>query len=135
MLDGCFDPLHLGHIRYFQFAAKSGLPVFCNVENDTYIKKNKKRPSLLPQMQRVEIIDSIKYISFTHLQTTTTADVLATLRPIKYIKGADWSSKNLPKKERETCKKFSIEIVHLHENLDSSTNIVDNFIRNLNRMK
>lgn len=132
MVDGCFDPLHVGHIRYFEFAAKFGLPVLCNIETDGYIKKYRRRPSLLPQRQRVELIDAIKYISYTHLQKTTTADVLKILQPVKYVKGADWKKKVLPKDELKVCQDFGIEIVYTDKNIDSSTALIKKFIKNLN---
>ena len=108
LVDGCFDPLHIGHIEYFKFAASFGLPVLCNVENDDYIEKYKHRPNLLPAYQRIVIVDSIRYISFTHLQTTSTCDVILKVKPVKYIKGADWDEKKLPKNEIEACKKYVI---------------------------
>lgn len=132
MVDGCFDPLHVGHIKYFEFAASFGIPVFCNVETDSYIREYRKRPSLLPQEQRIEIIDAIKYITYTHLQETTTTDVLKLLRPIKYVKGDDWKKKVLPKDELKACKDFGIEIVYTNKNFDSSTALIKKFIKSVN---
>lgn len=129
LIDGCFDPLHIGHIEYFKFAASFGLPVLCNVENDDYINQYKNRPSLIPAYQRIVIIDSIKYISFTHLQTTSTYDVLLKLQPKKYIKGFDWKKKKLPKEEIEACHKYGIEIEYTDKNFDSSSNLLGAFIK------
>lgn len=131
MVDGCFDPLHYGHIAYFKFAAGFGLPVLCNVETDRYVKEVKKRPPLLPEAQRIQVIDAIKYITYTHLQNTTTVDVLRQLQPLKYIKGTDWKNKLLPEDELETSKKYGIEIVYTDKNLDSSTALIKRFIRYL----
>lgn len=131
IVDGCFDPLHYGHIAYFKFAAGFGLPVLCNVETDRYLQEVKKRPPLLPETQRIQVIDAIKYITYTHLQNTTTADVLRRLQPLKYVKGIDWKNKILPEDELETCKKYGIEVLYIEENLDSSTALVKRFIKNL----
>lgn len=131
MVDGCFDPLHVGHLKYFEVASKLSLPVFCNIQSDKYIKENKKRSPLLPQEQRVKLIDSLKDISYVHLCETSTHDILAQLKPIKYVKGLDWKNKGLPKIEEEVCKKLGIEIVYLDTNVDTSTNIVENFIKNV----
>lgn len=130
LVDGCFDPLHLGHIKYFQFAAKFDLPVLCNVENDRYIKQIKRRPPLLPEKQRINVIDAIKYITYTHLQTTTTIDVLKKLQPIKYVKGEDWKKKSLPDEEQDVCNKYKIEIIYAPY-IESSTHILTSFANNL----
>lgn len=131
MVDGGFDPLHIGHIKYFEEACKLGFPVLCNVQSDEYIKKVKKRPPLLPENQRIKVIDSIKYISYVHLCNTSTHDVLKQLKPLKYIKGIDWESKGLPEIEQIVCKELGIEIIYLNTILDSSTNIVNNFAINI----
>lgn len=131
LVDGCFDPLHYGHIAYFKFAAGFGLPVLCNVETDRYLQEVKRRPPLLPEAQRIQVIDAIKYITYTHLQNTTTADVLRQLQPLKYVKGTDWKNKILPEDELEMCKKYGIEIVYTDKNLDSSTAVIKRFNRNL----
>ncbi|OGG15937.1 hypothetical protein A3D78_01170 [Candidatus Gottesmanbacteria bacterium RIFCSPHIGHO2_02_FULL_39_14] len=135
LVDGCFDPFHAGHIDYFKFAAGFGLPVFCNVENDKYINKYKKRPSLIPESQRIIIVDSIKYISYTHLQTSSTHDVLLKLKPLKYIKGADWKKKKLPDEEVTVCNMYGIKIEYTKKNLDSSSEIIRNFINKMSSFK
>lgn len=132
MVDGCFDPLHVGHVKYFEAAARLGLPVLCNVQSDSYIVGTKKRPALLPEEQRVEVLDSLKYVSFVHLCRTSTADVLRALRPAKYVKGSDWEQRGLPQEEKDICRGLGIEIVYLDTVLDSSTNIVGSF---KNRLK
>jgi cytidyltransferase-like protein len=128
MVDGGFDPLHVGHVTYFREAAKLGLPVLCNVQADRYLTESKKRSPLLPEGQRAQVIDSLREISYTHICKTSTAEVLELLKPAKYVKGADWKSRGLPTKEVEVCRKNGIEIVYLDTVLDSSTNIAKNFL-------
>lgn len=133
MVDGCFDPLHHGHITYFQFAVRFGLPVLCNIENDEYLRKIKKRPPLLPLDVRVVVIDAIKFITYTHPQSTTTYDVLGKLRPLKYVKGADWKNKILPKEEITLCKRYGIEVEFMDNNLDSSTQIIARYLAKMKK--
>jgi len=127
MVDGCFDPLHHGHIEYFKFAVSFRLPVLCNVENDRYMREVKKRPPLLTFKERAIVIDSIRYISYTHLQVTTTDDVLRLLQPAIYVKGSDWKNKSLPKEEKDICRKFKIKI-EFAPSVTSSTKIVKRFL-------
>jgi cytidyltransferase-like protein len=120
MVDGGFDPLHAGHVDYFEEAAKIGLPVLCNVASDEYVRS--KHPPLLPEEQRVRLIDSIRYIDMTHLSRSTTEAVLRELQPRYYVKGADWRGR-LPKGELAACEELGIEIVFLDTVSDSSTAI------------
>jgi bifunctional ADP-heptose synthase (sugar kinase/adenylyltransferase) len=121
MVDGGFDPLHHGHVAYFFAASELGAPVLCNLAPDAWVSA--KHAPLLPQAERGAVIDAIRYISFVHLAHTATADVLTTLRPRYYVKGADWRDR-LPEAEVELCAAHGIEIVFLDTVLDSSTAIL-----------
>lgn len=127
MVDGCFDPLHVGHLRYFEEAKKLGLPVLCNFQSDRYIQTTKNRPTILPEEQRAYLLDSIKTIDHVHLCETTTADTLEALAPRFYAKGGDWKERGLPEREKEICRKLGIEIVYLDTVLDSSTALSKKF--------
>lgn len=127
MVDGGFDPLHKGHIEYFRTAAETlGVPLLCNVASDAYLVT--KHPPFLPERQRLAIVDAIRYIDLTHLNRTTTADVLRRLRPLYYVKGADWRGK-LPPEQVEVARELDIEIVYLDTVSDSSTRILDRYLR------
>jgi bifunctional ADP-heptose synthase (sugar kinase/adenylyltransferase) len=82
-----------------------------------------KHPPLLAHADRGAVIDSIRYISYVHLATSTTESVLAALRPRYYVKGADWRDR-LPVDEVRLCATAGIEIVFLDTVLDSSTAIL-----------
>lgn len=121
MVDGGFDPIHPGHIAYFEAAAGLGAPVLCNVSSDDYVAR-KHRP-LLSQEQRAAILDAIRWIDFVHLSRTATDEVLRLLRPRFYVKGADWDGR-LPEVEVEICREHGVEIVFLDTVVDSSTAIL-----------
>ena len=38
MVDGAFDPLHAGHVAYFEEATELGVPVLCNLASDRYVE-------------------------------------------------------------------------------------------------
>jgi cytidyltransferase-like protein len=121
MVDGGFDPLHAGHIDYFEAAAELELPVLCNVASDAYVSR--KHPPLLPEGQRVRLIDSIRYIALTHLSRSTTEAVLRELQPRYYVKGADWRGR-LPAGELAACEELGVEVVFLDTVSESSTAIL-----------
>jgi glycerol-3-phosphate cytidylyltransferase-like family protein len=124
MVDGGFDPLHHGHVAYFQAAAGLGLPVLCNVAPDDWVRR--KHPPLLPQAERGEIIDAIRWVALVHLAHASTADVLRALHPRYYAKGADWEGR-LPEEERRACREVGIEIVFLDTVIDSSSAILERY--------
>lgn len=122
MVDGGFDPLHAGHIDYFEEAAKLGLPVLCNVSSDEWVAR-KHRP-LLRQAERGRILDALRPIALTHLASGTTAEVLRELQPRYYVKGADWSGR-LPQDEVRVCAQHGVEVVFLDTVTASSTEILE----------
>ncbi len=125
MVDGAFDPLHYGHIRYFAEAAKLGSPVLCNLAPDTYVSA--KHAPLLPAEQRSEVIDALRHIDYTHLNAYDTEAVLEELRPKYYVKGSDWKSK-LPPAQVQICANHGTEIVYLDTVLDSSTKLLASWL-------
>ena len=124
MVDGGFDPIHPGHVAYFEVAAGLGLPVLCNVAPDNWVAR-KHRP-LLAQADRAAVVDAIRFVAFTHLADGSTDDVLRALVPRYYAKGADWRGR-LPAEETATCEELGIEVVYLDTILDSSTAVLERY--------
>jgi D-beta-D-heptose 7-phosphate kinase/D-beta-D-heptose 1-phosphate adenosyltransferase len=127
MVDGAFDPIHPGHIAYFEAAAELGLPVLCNVSPDSYVAR--KHPPLLVHTERAAVLDALRSIDYTHLAPGSTNDVLQALQPRYYAKGADWRGR-LPEEEVDTCAAHGIEIVYLDTVLSSSTALLDRYASN-----
>ena len=125
MVDGAFDPLHRGHIEYFRAAARLGAPVLCNVASDRYVR-TKHRP-LLPEDQRAEIVDAIRYIDYVHIYQIDTETVLRQLRPKYYVKGSDWRERGLPPEQVVICREHGIEIVYLDTVMDSSSRLLKDY--------
>jgi cytidyltransferase-like protein len=125
MVSGGFDPLHPGHIEYFEAAAALGAPVLCNVSSDAWVAR--KHPPLLAQEERIRVIDALRFVAYTHAETTATHDVLARLRPRYFAKGADWRGR-LPADELDACAEHGVEIVFLETVVDSSTDVLRRFL-------
>ena len=124
MVDGAFDPMHRGHVEYFRAAAQLGVPLLCNVASDRYVRT--KRPPLLPEEQRAAVVDAIRFITYTHVNTVDTETVLRQLRPRYYVKGNDWAGR-LPSEQVAICQEHGIEIVYLDTVLDSSSRLLQQF--------
>lgn len=130
MVDGGFDPIHAGHVEYFRAASELGAPVLCNVSGDVYVSR--KHPPLLPEAERAAVIDAFRWIDYVHISSTTTADVLARLRPRYYVKGADWRDR-LPPEELEVCASAGIEVVYLDTVTNSSTGLIQDLVARLTK--
>lgn len=126
MVDGGFDPIHPGHIAYFEAAAALGPPVLCNVSADDWVAA--KHPPLLSQAERARVLDAIRFVSYTHLASMPTVEVLEILEPRYYAKGADWRGR-LPAEELRVCAERGIEVVYLDTVVDSSTAILERYAR------
>jgi len=126
MVDGGFDPLHPGHIAYFEAAAALELPVLCNLCPDEWIAR--KHAPLLPQAERAAVIDAIRFVAYTHPSSLPTAEVLSRLAPRRYAKGADWRGR-LPDEELTVCADLGIDVVYLDTVVDSSTGILERYRR------
>ena len=125
MVDGGFDPLHGGHVAYFREAAGLGVPVLCNLASDAYVSR--KHAPLLPQAERAEVLDAIRFLDYVHPSQTTTAEVLSLLAPRFYVKGDDWRHRELPAEEVEVCRQTGTEIVYLDTVRNSSSAILERY--------
>lgn len=126
MVDGGFDPIHHGHVAYLEAAARLGLPVLCNVSGDEWVAG--KHPPLLAQAERGAVLDAIRFVSYTHLSSMPTVEVLQMLEPRYYAKGSDWRGR-LPAEELQVCAERGIEVVYLDTVVDSSTAILERYAR------
>lgn len=121
LVGGGFDPLHEGHVAYFEAAAAFGLPVVCSVDPDDYVQR--KHPVLLERSRRLKVLDALKPIAFVYAAPGSTADALAALQPKIFVKGADWRGR-LPAAEVAACEALGIEIRYVDVTLNSSTGLV-----------
>ena len=126
LVDGSFDPIHDGHIKYFHAASQLGMPVLCNVAPDSWTSS--KHKVLLNQEQRGVVLDSIKYLNFIHLSSISTAEVIKLLEPRYYLKGDDWLTRGgVPEIEESLCRTLGIEILYLQTVTNSSSKLLQNW--------
>lgn len=95
--NGCFDILHIGHIRYLKKAKKLGdvLIVAVNSDKSVRILKGKGRP-VLPQNERVEILAEFPFIDFiTIFNGRTPLNIIKRIIPDVLVKGGDWKVQDI----------------------------------------
>ncbi len=91
--NGCFDLLHVGHIRYLQMAKRLGdlLVVAINTDSSVQKLKGPTRP-LQNQNDRAEILSALACVDYvTHFDDETPLAVIKILKPQILVKGGDWA--------------------------------------------
>jgi len=100
--NGCFDLIHVGHIRYLKAAKDLGDVLILALNSDDSIRKlkGKGRP-LMPLAERIEILSEFPFIDYiTSFNEKTVSNLLKILKPDIHAKGTDYTEKTVP--ERET---------------------------------
>lgn len=90
--NGCFDLLHLGHVRYLQEARSLGDFLVLGLNSDTSVRqlKGAGRP-LIPEDERAEILAALSCIDYVTIFSEPVASPLVDLlRPAIYVKGGDY---------------------------------------------
>lgn len=95
--NGCFDILHLGHVRYLEEAKRYADILVAAVNDDNSVKRLKggKRPisSLKDRQEVLSALSSIDYV--TSFKEDTPAEIIRFLKPDIIVKGADYKIKNI----------------------------------------
>ena len=91
--NGCFDLLHIGHIRYLEEAAALGDILIVGLNSDTSVQKLKgpTRP-IQNENDRAEILASLKAVDHTVIFTEDTPyNLISRVMPDILVKGGDWT--------------------------------------------
>jgi rfaE bifunctional protein nucleotidyltransferase chain/domain len=110
--NGCFDLLHVGHVRYLQAARALGdlLVVGLNGDGSIHELKGAGRP-ITTQSDRAEILAALACVDLvTIFPEIRATKFLAAVRPAVYVKGGDYTSETLDEEERATLKEIEAEI-------------------------
>ena len=131
LADGCFDPLHSGHIEHLIATRKLGSRLIVNTNPDSVIIA--KRPSIGPFLiakDRKALIHSFPFVD--KVTNMFSVEAIKQTQPDIYVQGMDWKDK-LPKEEIEICKKLNIFIHYSNIKTNSSTIILNRFINQYNK--
>ena len=122
--NGCFDVLHVGHIRYLQDAAHVADVLVVGVNGDDSVRelKGEGRP-VMPAQERAELISAIRGVGYvTIFDERSPARLLQTLKPDFQAKGTDYTADSVP--EAEIVKAYGGKVVIAGDPKDHSTTAV-----------
>ncbi len=112
LTNGCFDLLHVGHVRYLQQAAELGdaLAVAVNGDESVRALKGPGRP-LNGADDRAEVLAALECVDFvTIFPAMRATEVIEAVRPGIYVKGGDYTLESLDAEEVAALKKAGAEI-------------------------
>ncbi len=119
--NGCFDVLHVGHVRYLQDAARQADVLIVAVNGDESVRalKGEGRP-VMDEAERAELISAIRGVSYvTIFREQSPARLLGTLRPDFHCKGTDYTPDSVP--EAEVVLAYGGRVVIVGDPKDHST--------------
>lgn len=119
--NGCFDVLHVGHIRYLQDAARVADILVVGVNGDDSVRelKGAGRP-VMPASERAELIASIRGVGYvTVFDEKSPAGLLERLRPDFQAKGTDYTPDSVP--EAAIVNSYGGKVVIVGDPKDHST--------------
>jgi D-beta-D-heptose 7-phosphate kinase/D-beta-D-heptose 1-phosphate adenosyltransferase len=91
--NGCFDILHVGHIRYLRKAKSLGdiLVVGLNTDRSVRLIKGEKRP-IVPQEERAEVLAALEFVDYVvFFDEPDPFTLIEKVKPHILVKGADWT--------------------------------------------
>ncbi len=90
--NGCYDILHIGHIKFLKKAKKYGDVLLVALNSDSSVKKIKgeKRP-IIPQRERAEILSALEFVDLlTVFYEPDPYNIIKDIKPDVLVKGGDW---------------------------------------------
>jgi len=119
--NGCFDTLHVGHVRYLEGARREGdlLVVGVNADSSVCSLKGPGRP-VLDEKARASLVAALRCVDYVVLFSEATVEpLLEELRPDVHAKGTDYTAETVP--ERATAARLGIRIAIVGDPKDHST--------------
>ena len=123
--NGCFDILHIGHVRYLKASSKCGDVLIVGLNSDKSVRaiKGETRP-INTENDRAELLSELNFVDYVVIfDENSPSKLLEEIKPTIYTKGADYTLETLP--EAKVAKENNIEVkfIELVQG-KSTTNII-----------
>jgi D-glycero-beta-D-manno-heptose 1-phosphate adenylyltransferase len=121
LTNGCFDLLHVGHIRYLDAAKTLGDILVVGINSDAQVRnlKGANRP-LMPERERAEIVAALRVVDYvTIFSEPTVTELIRAVRPDVHAKGTDYTEETVP--ERDIVREYGGRVAIVGDPKDHST--------------
>lgn len=101
LANGCFDILHVGHVRYLEGARALGDLLVVGINSDEQVRalKGDGRP-LVPERERAEMVAALRAVDFvTVFPEPNVESLLRAIRPDIHAKGTDYTEETVPERD------------------------------------
>jgi len=127
--NGCFDTLHVGHVRYLQGAREEGDVLIVGVNSDASVHRLKGpgRP-ILDELARAQLVAALRCVDYVLLFSDANVErLLEEIRPDVHAKGTDYTAENVP--ERAVAERLGIRVAIVGDAKEHSTRALLESIR------
>ena len=124
LANGCFDVLHVGHIRYLAGARELGDVLVVGVNSDAQVErlKGQGRP-IMSAVERAELVDALESVTYvTVFDEPTVEELLLALKPDVHAKGTDYTEDTVP--ERDVVRSYGGRVAIVGDPKDHSTSAI-----------
>jgi len=124
LANGCFDVLHVGHVRYLAGARELGEVLVVGINSDEQVARLKgpDRP-VMPAAERAELVASLESVTYvTVFNEPTVEQLLLTLKPDVHAKGTDYTEETVP--ERAVVRSYGGRVAIVGDPKDHSTSAI-----------
>jgi len=124
LANGCFDVLHVGHVRYLAGARELGEVLVVGINSDAQVErlKGEGRP-IMPATERAEIVAALESVTYVTIFDEPTAEqLLLTLKPDVHAKGTDYTQDTVP--ERAVVRSYGGRVAIVGDPKDHSTSAI-----------
>jgi rfaE bifunctional protein nucleotidyltransferase chain/domain len=101
LANGCFDVLHVGHVRYLDAAKREADVLIVGVNGDESVRglKGPERP-VLPESDRAALVAALRAVDHVVIfHENDVSQLIQTLRPDVHCKGTDYTAETVPERE------------------------------------
>jgi len=94
--NGCFDLIHIGHVRSLKEAKKLGDVLVVGLNSDRSVSLIKPGRPVIPQNQRAEVLASLEMVDYVCLfDEETPCELIKLIQPDVLVKGGDWKKEDI----------------------------------------